>query len=360
MNYIIGMKRLGQYREFKRNIGYKLSPAYNFAKEMKQRSNVDDRFTLDNFVEQSGYMIGKRYNDPKYYLDEDMRHGFNLLEKEYTEKVKSVVAKYENRMSAIISEAKEVIREGTNKPLAEDGKRLFTVLFMGLVSISTLASGIAILGMEAGIAPVICLGVSLASASAVFSCFKKKTPDEAKLKALLSEAKDITNRFHSSISAVTEKAYEALEAKYNAELDAMADEVKAEVGERVFLLFENTPFNQQEYFMQLGITATTENDFNNIAQECLKADKTQQQIDMQNMINREARDAINQGIRQLNQTAKLIHEDAEFRARQQAELGAQLARQNERSLANQAKTIEELKKQKKVSEDIEYRMRHNK
>ena len=154
------------------------------------------------------------------------------------------------------------------------------------------------------------------------------------------------------------KAYAGLEARQNALLDKTTEEIKAEIGERVFFLFENTPYGQQEYFIKLGMTASSEEDFNSIAQECLKADKTEHQIQVQNMINIETRNSINKSIEDLNRTARKIHEDNEFRARQQAEHNAQVARQNELSLKNQAKALDAQKKQREATEELEYRMRH--
>ena len=143
-----------------------------------------------------------------------------------------------------------------------------------------------------------------------------------------------------------------------AKIEANARNVKEIVGERVFFLFENTPYMQQEYFIQLGMTATTEDDFNAIAQECLKADKSEQLVNLQNMVNRETRDSITQSLEKLNRTTQKMHEDAEFRAKQQAAHNAEMARQNQRNLANQAKALDELKKARKDVDDREYRMRH--
>ena len=76
------------------------------------------------------------------------------------------------------------------------------------------------------------------------------------------------------------------------------------------------------------------------------------------MIQKETSDSINKSLEKLNQTAQQMHEDAEFRARQQAEHNAQVEKQNERNLANQKKALGEMKTTKKQIEDFEYRMRH--
>ena len=155
-----------------------------------------------------------------------------------------------------------------------------------------------------------------------------------------------------------EGAYADSEVRKNNALNKLAEETKAIVGERVLFLFENTPYAQQEYFIRLGMTAASEEDFNSIAKECIIADKTQQQIDLQNMISVETRNSINQKLDELNRTTKKMHEDAEFRARQQASHNAEIEKQNERNLANQRKALDEMKKAEKRAEDFEYRMRH--
>ena len=165
-------------------------------------------------------------------------------------------------------------------------------------------------------------------------------------------------QYASHALSVLEPAYNAMEANRLASLDMYARDVKAFVGEYIFFLFENTPYMQQEYFIQLGMTATCEEDFGAIAQECLKADKSEQLVNLQNMVARESQEAIVKSMNQLNQTARQMHEDAEFRARQQADYNAQIIRQNQRNLANQEKANEELRKARRDAADREYRMRH--
>jgi hypothetical protein len=255
-------------------------------------------------------------------------------------------------MVQIRESARKELVKGSKKGGAATVGKVYLSIVLAFASMALIAMG-ATTGM--GIASI---GGLALLAAAIFMLGKKSKPDETTLAALAAEARQLSKQYFSRVVSVLEPAYEAMEAGRLAAVEAQVREVKAMVGERVFFLFENTPYMQQEYFIQLGMTATTEEDFNAIAQECLKADKSEQLANLQNMINRETRDSITQSLEKLNRTTKQMHEDAEFRARQQAAHNAQVAKQNERNLANQAKELQELKKARKEADDREYRMRH--
>ena len=352
MNYIEAMQRLAKYREDKKINGYTLRPAYNFVERLKKNLTNTAIINNDNLVDLSGSLINQSTSNATARLDEEMRSGCALLELEYTEDMQRKTANYEKQMLQIQRKAKDEIDRGTNKPLSQCTMKLFSAIMLGIFSISMFCAGIAISMNQ------ITLGGLVLGAIAISILSKKKTINAAAMAALVSEAKKLTEDYYSEMVLITGSAYEALQARCDNELAQSEAEIKSVVGERVFFLFENTPYNQQEYFIKLGITASCENDFNTIAQECLKADKSEQLVNLQSMIQKETSDSINKSLEKLNQTAQQMHEDAEFRARQQAEHNAQVEKQNERNLANQKKALGEMKTTKKQIEDFEYRMRH--
>lgn len=355
MNYIESMKRLAKYREDVRVINRTLTNAGGYVKQIKGKLEAAEQISNSGIVGQIDSLLDKYYNDKRVHLGESIKSACEIVEKEYTENMRKATSDYENRMLEIQRAAKEEIQKGTNKPFIQDAPKFVGTVTLGMIATAMFAVSMSGIGSASTPCVVIGLGCLAAMLSIVT---KKKKPDEEKLTALVSEARDLTRRYFGYISPIIDKAYAGLEARQNALLDKTTEEIKAEISERVFFLFENTPYGQQEYFIKLGMTASSEEDFNSIAQECLKADKTEHQIQVQNMINIETRNSINKSIEDLNRTARKIHEDNEFRARQQAEHNAQVARQNELSLKNQAKALDAQKKQREATEELEYRMRH--
>ena len=259
---------------------------------------------------------------------------------------------YETRMLDIQRKAADEIKKGAYKPLTDNALKL-----MGVIMLSIFALAVTFAGLALSMPSIILIGLGC-GLIAILMATKKTKPDEAVLSSLVSEAQKITKNYFFELLLTFEGAYADSEVRKNSALNKLAEETKAIVGERVLFLFENTPYAQQEYFIRLGMTAASEEDFNSIAKECIIADKTQQQIDLQNMISVETRNSINQKLDELNRTTKKMHEDAEFRARQQASHNAEIEKQNERNLANQRKALDEMKKAEKRAEDFEYRMRH--
>ncbi len=149
-----------------------------------------------------------------------------------------------------------------------------------------------------------------------------------------------------------------MQTTYTYQRNSLLAEIKSELVENVFELYESTPLGQRSYFCDLGMAATSEADFNEIFKECLKTDKVDQQIALQNHINIETRNMLNTSINKLNNTTKQIQEDARIHASQAAEQNRQIAMQNERNLRNQGKAIGEIKKQNKLSSELEYQIRH--
>ncbi len=360
MDYINSMKRLEQYGKNKRELGHKASGAYNIAKRAEEYRTLAGSINAKNLVERTKSILRISSRDQLPYLNESIKSDCEFVGIEYSGKIKTATETYERRLLDINKKAEAEMEKGMQKPLAQSGAKLFAVIFLSIFGAAMLLSALAV-GSMGGVgesASGVCSVLGMACiAGVIFILAHKKKPDEAELEALAEEAKRLTNSYFSSVSGVLEKGAATLEERYNSLIEAETEKIKAEIGERVFLLFENTPYRQQDYFIRLGMTATAEEDFNSIAQECLKAEKAQEQIDVQNMINIETRNSINQGIEKLNRTAKQMHEDAEFRARQQAEQNAQMIKQNDRNYKAQTKTVEEIKKQNKLAEEMEYRNR---
>lgn len=359
MDYIRAMKNLEKYREDKRDMTRKVTNAEAIATQTKQKAATS--FNANNLIDQTKNLLVLSSDERTSGLSNYISYNCQALGMEYTEDIKRMTAEYERRMISIYQEAKEVIRKGTQKPLTQDAIRLMGVLMLGMFGIAMLAAASAVSSMmgPGDSSSMMCTLAGLGSLTGALAIItRKKKPDTNRLSALASDARMFTSNYFTYISSKMEEAYTGFKAKYDAELDGMESEIKAELGDRVLFLFENTPYMQQDYFISLGMTATSDEDFNVIAQECIKADKTQQQINLQNQINIDTRNAINKGIADLNRTAKQIHEDAEFRARQQAQHNAETARQNSQNLKNQAKTLDELKKQTARQEELEYKMRH--
>lgn len=361
MDYIASMQKLKKYREDKRNITSNVCNYDTFVSKVKANITKGASINAQNLVEQTKNILVLAPGGKKTYLGENIEHMLKSLEVTYTDDMRKATVAYEKRMLEIHNIAKETIQKGSNKPVGQSASKVMGISMLGIFGIAMLASSAAVssMGGVGESASTICIMGGLACILGIIAILsKKKKPDENKLTELAAEAKRLTVNYFNFISTFVEKAATKMTATKQTQLKEIEDEIKAELGERVFFLFENTPYRQQEYFISLGMTASSEDDFNNIALECLKADKAQQQIDLQNDINRETRDAINKGLADLNRTAKQMHEDAEFRARVQAQQNAEMMKQNERSIKNQAKTIDELKKQTSRAEDLEYRLRH--
>lgn len=352
MNYIRAMQRLAQYRKDLRESNTGTYAPYNIVKKMKDRCAAADRFDKNNVAEIAGAMLDQRHRDPKSYLREQIASDCSFFGEECAQQLEKETVEYEERMLQIQQKAQQELDKGNKKSSALGIFKGYLIFVFAVMSIGLIVGG---LSLDLPGAPL--AGLAL-GAVLIFALGKKSKPNEELLTSLAAEAKKLTKQYYSKAVSVLEPAYEMMEAKRVAALEADVEEVKAAVGERVFFLFENTPYSQQEYFMQLGMTATTEDDFNAIAQECLKADKSEQLVNLQNMINRETRDSITQGLEKLNRTTQQMHEDAEFRARQQAAHNAQMEKQAQRDLANQAKALDELKKARRDADDREYRMRH--
>lgn len=344
MNYTEAMQYLTKYREDKRNIERSFTKAYQYIEGLKSKRASADGLNDRNIVEQTGYLLA--------HLGDDVKYGCDLFNIEYTEQMRAETSAYESKLLEIQSNARNELQKGVNKPLSESFLKLWGVIMLGIVAAAAFFAGL-VLSMHM----VTMVGIGLGFLCVIIAT-KKNKPDEAVLSALVSKAQSITKNYFSKLLLTFEQAYADVEARRDRALSDVAEEAKAIVGERVLLLFENTPYAQQDYFIKLGMTATSEDDFNSIAKECIIADKTQQQIDLQNMINIETRNSINQKLDELNRTTKKMHEDAEFRAKQQASHNAEVAKQNERNLANQRKTLDEMKKTKQSVEKFEYRMRH--
>ena len=366
MDYIKSMQRLAKYREEKRAAGHKLTAAYNIVNRAKERISGAKSIDKYNVASQAGLLIDKYSSDAKPRLGENVQSYCNELDIAYEGEIKKATVAYERRMNEIQAGVREELKRGENKPLSQNVGKIMALLVLGCtafvmllivpVMMKPFLEG-ALLGDSHLSETFTIIGIGSVVAFLLVLMHKKKA-DETKISRYVQEVKELTPKYYGYIAPIFERAYKKIEESYNENTDKLAEQIKAEIGERVFFLFENTPYNQQEYFMKLGMTASSEEDFNSIAQECLKADKTEQQINVQNMINIETRNSINQGIEKLNRTARQMHEDAEFRARQQAEHNAQIARQNERNLGNQAKALDEMKKQRKRTEELEYQIRH--
>lgn len=361
MDYIASMQKLKKYREDKRNITGNICNYDTFVSQVKANITKGASINAQNLVEQTKNILVLAPGGKKTYLGENIENMYKDLEIAYTEDTRKATVAYEKRMLEIHNIAKETIQKGSSKPVGQSASKVMAISMLGIFGVAMLAASSAVssMGGVGESASTICIMGGLACILGIIAILsKKKKPDENKLTELAAEAKRLTVNYFNFISTFVEKAATKMTATKQTQLKEIEDEIKAELGERVFFLFENTPYRQQDYFISLGMTASSEDDFNNIALECLKADKAQQQIDLQNDINRETRDAINKGLADLNRTAKQMHEDAEFRAKQQAQQNAEMMKQNERSIKNQAKTIDELKKQTSRAEDLEYRLRH--
>ncbi len=351
MNYAKAMQYLTKYREDKKNIERSFTKAYQYIESLKSKRAIADGLNDRNIVEQIRYLLDQ-YDGKASRLGDNVKYGCDLLNIKYTEQMRAETSAYESKLLEIQSNVRDELKKGVNKPLTGSFLKLFGVLMLGLLAASALFTGLAL-----SMPKITMVGIGLGLLDVIIA-IKKNKPDEAVLSALVSKAQSITKNYFSELLLTFEKAYADAEVRRDSTLSDVAEEAKAIVGERVLFLFENTPYDQQDYFIKLGMTATSEDDFNSIAKECIIADKTQQQINIQNMINIETRNSINQKLDDLNRTTKKMHEDAEFRAKQQASHNAELAKQNERNLENQRKTLDEMKKTGERVDEFEYRMRH--
>ena len=343
MDYIKAMQRLAKYRADLREHNSENHAPYTVIDNMKQR--------LDGIAHIEQHNVTKWANN---ILNSDEEISvLKFYGPEYAQRLQKETAEYKKQITRIKCDAQKELDKNKKHGGAEIVAKVYLYIVLGFLCLALL-----VMGMATHI-PGATLGGMAILALLIFMMSKKSKPDEAILAALVNESKQLTRQYYTYALSVLQPAYDAMEERRLAAIEEDTKEVKAIVGERIFFLFENTPYMQQEYFIQLGMTATTEDDFNNIAQECIKADKSEQLVKLQNMINQETRDSITQSLDRLNRTTQKMHEDAEFRARQQAEHNAQIEKQNQRNLANQAKVINELKKARSDADDREYRMRHH-
>ena len=340
MNYIAAMQRLAQYRKDLRESNMWTQAPYNLINGLRQNRDRSHGLSVSNLKAALQSELSKNRLSSVY----------ELFGPECAQWLERETADYENRLRQIQASAQQEL-DKLNKKTPSIAKTYLGIV-LGFASVAMICAGAA-LSMTGGLLAGLAVGVVL-----LVLMTKKSKPDEAVLASLVSETKQLMVQYASHALSVLEPAYNAMEANRLASLDMYVQDVKAFVGERIFFLFENTPYMQQEYFIQLGMTATCEEEFGIIAQECLKADKSEQLVNLQNMVARESQEAIVNSMNQLNRTARQMHEDAEFRARQQADYNAQIVKQNQRNLANQARANEELRKARREADDREYRIRH--
>ena len=365
MNYMSSMKNLKKYEETRISLRQQLVRAGNVAKNVKDMLKVCDGANEGNVTRIAESLIRSPGNGSGSYFSEYIENGCAALEVEPSDDLKKKTAAYESRVSQIRREAAEEIERGTEKPLSQNAGKIMGLLWSGCAAfVFLILFPIVFQPMLNG--PLYEGGSSFSFATIIgIACLlifislltRKKKPDQQKLSGLAAELKKLTHDYVNFASPIFDEAFEKLEADCEAQIEALTAEIKAEIGETVYELYENTPLGQRGYFLDLGMTATCEADFNDIVKECIKAEKTDQQIALQNHLNNEARNEITKSINKLNQTARQIQEDARAHASQMAEQNRQLAQQNERSLKNQSKTLGELKKQTKLSSDLEFQVR---
>lgn len=362
MNYILAMGHLNEYRETKSALGKSVGNAGNIVKNFRASKDAAARIDRNNIVSEANRltMTYKTGDIPR--LTQTVKSNIECLEAEYTMEIHNSTSAFERQMSEIGRKAQDTINKGVKKPLSQCPGKMMLSIMLAIFGIAMFGASFALKSMKyiGGNYSQTCM-IAGAACFLLLLCVVSIRPsvDEGKLASLVNEARNAANQYYGFICPILENAYAKLEANYSANISEKEKAIKEEIGERVFILFENTPYFQQEYFIRLGMTATCEDDFNSIAQECLKADKAQQQINLQNMINIETRNSINKGIAELNKTASRIHEDAEFRARQQAAQNEELLRQNERQLKNQSKALDQIKKSRNEANDFERWARNN-
>ena len=181
-------------------------------------------------------------------------------------------------------------------------------------------------------------------------CFYKSKPDQNKLQELAAELKRTSLGYFGFLHTTFKGAYDQLDARFNEQLEQLKANAVEEIGETIVELYETVPLRQQPYFLELGVTATCENDFYAIAQECIKAEKTDQQIDLQNYIRQQAREDIDRGVREMKRSMRQIEQEISAG-------NARIAEQNERNLQNQNKALNELKKQSKQNAELKEKLR---
>lgn len=342
MDYIVAMQRLAKYRAELREANMENHTPYTIIANMKQKLDAIANIDKYNVANWAGSVSNQ--NDEAAVL--------RSFGQECAQQLAMKTSNYKSQMADIKCKAQKELDKSNKKSGAATVFKVYLGLVLGFLSLSLIVMSMSI-DMPGALLGGLAIGALL-----IFMIGKKSKPDEEILTSLANEAKQLSYQYYSYALSILTPEYDKMEANRLAKIEANARNVKEIVGERVFFLFENTPYMQQEYFIQLGMTATTEDDFNAIAQECLKADKSEQLVNLQNMVNRETRDSITQSLEKLNRTTQKMHEDAEFRAKQQAAHNAEIAKQNQRNLANQAKALDELKKARKDADDREYRMRH--
>ena len=353
MNYINAMKKLKQFEEKRTAQLAKLSCPYNAIKSLENKRRICKETSVNNLTQSTRGLIEAQDNNcmsPR--LMTSIEEGCKELEINCSNEIKKSTTAYERNVSQIHRDASEEIKKGAYVPLSENAPKIMGLLVTGCAALvflmifplafGSMLDGPLIDGEKASSVMRVLGFISLGLFFLIL-CYKKKS-DPQKLSDLATRLKSLTTDYVNLIYPIFQAAYDDIKARSERQIDALTDEIRTEIGDSIFDLYENTPLGQREYFLKLGMTAASETDFNEIARECIKAEEERLQIALRHHLATEAQKEMTKKIDNLKRTAEKMQMEAEIKTARVIEQNDEIAKQNERYIKNQEKLLEELKK----------------
>ena len=257
MNYLSSMKKLQAFDEKRKEIYHRQHLSQSLAGGIDKLANVCESGNIYQIPKTTEYLLYPTYGEES--LSEYVERCATELEMDVSNELRTQTTVYESRVAKIREDAKLEIEKNTKKPLAEDPNKIMALLFSSCAALVLLVIFPMMIKPMLGDAidsslPDIFTLLGLACAAIPLYILRPVKEDKQKLESLDAELKNVTKNYVRSVSPIFQNALTKMNAKYETELSALTDEIKAEVGDHVLALYEEIPFGQRQYFLKLGIT----------------------------------------------------------------------------------------------------------